>query len=47
MPKEFDECVKKGGKVRRVNLDEERFMNVCIKDNKVHRGEVKRKKDDN
>lgn len=41
MPKEFDECVDKGGKVRRVNLNKEKYMNICIRNNKIHKGEVK------
>ena len=30
MPKAFDNCVKKGGKVRRKRIDKEHWMNICI-----------------
>ena len=47
MPKEFDRCIKNGGKVRRVSIDKDRYANVCVdKNGKTHFGEVRRKEDD-
>lgn len=44
MPKEFDECVRKGGRVRRKTLKDEKYVNICYRDGRVYRGHVKRKK---
>jgi hypothetical protein len=48
MPKEFDECVKKGGRVRTVSgpnpdhgLKKGEYVRYCFLDRKVYRGEVK------
>lgn len=42
MPKEFDDCVKNGGKVRRKNLKGNKYINICYdKNGKSHSGEVK------
>lgn len=54
MPKDFTECVKNGGKVRRVSgpskkhgLNSDEYVNYCTdKNGKTHRGEVKKKKKD-
>lgn len=42
MPKAFTDCVDGGGKVRRVKLSNNRYINICFdKDGKSHAGEVK------
>ncbi|MBE3088171.1 MAG: hypothetical protein IMZ71_03525 [Chloroflexi bacterium] len=40
MPKEFDNCVKKGGKVRRKTLKGGKYINVCFLNGKSFAGEV-------
>jgi hypothetical protein len=43
MPKEFDKCVKDGGRVRRKKLNGGRYLNICFdKKGKSHAGEVKK-----
>lgn len=44
MPKEFDECVKKGGKVRTISLPGGRYVHVCYLNGKSYRGHVKTRK---
>lgn len=44
MPKEFDECVRKGGKVRTRKLKGGRYQHICILNGKVYVGEVKKRK---
>lgn len=42
MLKDFEECVKNGGKVRRKNLKGNRYITICYdKNGKSHAGEVK------
>ena len=42
MPKDFDECAKNGGKLRRKNLKGNRYITICYdKNGKSHAGEVK------
>ena len=43
MPKEFDACVKNGGKVRTKSLKDNKYMHICFKDGKSYAGEVKEK----
>lgn len=50
MPKAFEECVKKGGKVRTVSgpneehgLTKDEYVRYCTLDGRTHRGEVKKK----
>jgi len=45
MPKEFDDCVKAGGKVRTKTLSGGKYIHICYKDGKSHAGEVKTKKE--
>lgn len=54
MPKGFENCVKRGGKVRRVSgpskkhgLEKNEYVNYCTIDGKTYRGEVKKKKSEN
>ena len=45
MPKEFEDCIKKGGKVKRKSLKGGKYINICYdKNGKSHAGEVKTKK---
>jgi len=45
MPKEFDDCVKSGGKVRTKNLKGNKFIRICYdKKGKAHAGEVMTRK---
>jgi putative hemolysin len=45
MPKDFTNCVKNGGKVRRKNLKNGKYINICYdKNGNSHAGEVKVKK---
>lgn len=40
MPKEFDACIKNGGRVRRKTLSNGRYMNICFLNGKSYAGEV-------
>lgn len=31
MPKKFDACVRSGGKIRTINLNETQYAHICIK----------------
>ena len=44
MPAAFNRCIKNGGKVRTKSLPGDKYYHVCILNNKVYRGEVKKKK---
>jgi hypothetical protein len=46
MPAGFDKCVKNGGKVRTVTVNEKKgtYMRVCYLNDKSYPGEVKTKK---
>ena len=41
MPKDFEMCVKRGGKVRTQKLSESRYIRICYLDGKSYAGEVK------
>jgi hypothetical protein len=41
MPKAFDRCVKAGGRVRRKDLGEGKYVNFCFLKGKSYRGYVK------
>lgn len=43
MPKEFNQCVKRGGRVRRKSFDG-KYINICFKDGKSYAGETHKKK---
>ena len=52
MPKDFEECRRRGGKIRRVSgpseehgLDENEWVNYCTINGRSIRGEVKTKKE--
>ena len=44
MPKDFNNCVKSGGRVRPKELSDGRYMLLCFKDGKSYAGEVKEHK---
>ena len=44
MPAAFDNCVKKGGKVRTKELGGGKYMHICILNGKTYAGHVKTKK---
>jgi len=44
MPKEFDSCVKRGGRVRTKTLSDGRYIHLCFIDGKSYAGEVHEKK---
>ena len=43
MPKKFEECVKKGGRVRTKKLSGGRYMHICFIGNQSFAGEIKTK----
>ena len=43
MPKEFNDCVKAGGKVVTLPLSKGRYIHVCYLNGKSYAGEVKQK----
>lgn len=44
MPKPFENCVKKGGKIRTRQVPGNKFQRICILGKKVFAGEVKKKR---
>ena len=46
MPKGFDSCEKRGGRVRTKKLSDNRYIHICFIDGKSFAGEVKHKKND-
>ena len=44
MPKAFNECVKKGGRIRTKKLKGGRYIHICYLGNQSFAGEVKTKK---
>lgn len=44
MPASFDNCVRRGGKVRTKTLSNGRYIHLCFRQGKSYRGEVKTKK---
>lgn len=43
MPKDFDNCIKKGGKVRTKTLPNGKYIRICYLNGKSYEGEVKEK----
>ena len=43
MPAAFDNCVKRGGKVRTKSLGKGKYMHICVLNGKTYAGEVKTK----
>lgn len=44
MPKNFEKCIREGGRVRTKKLSSGRYIHICFKDGKSYAGEVKKKK---
>lgn len=44
MPKAFDDCVAKGGRVRKMSLKKNKYMNICWVGGKSYAGYVKTEK---
>lgn len=44
MPKAFNSCVKRGGRVRTKRLSGKRYIKLCFKGGKSFAGHVKRRK---
>lgn len=44
MPKGFDNCQAKGGKIRTLTLPGNKYVRICILNGKTHKGYVKKKK---
>jgi hypothetical protein len=44
MPKAFDDCVKKGGRVRSKRLSKTNYLPICYIDNKSYPGHEKKYK---
>jgi hypothetical protein len=43
MPKDFNECVRKGGRVRTKKLSGNRYIHICYLNGKSYAGEVHKK----
>ena len=41
MPKAFEDCVERGGRVRSKRVNKTQYMRICFIDGKSHAGEVK------
>lgn len=44
MPKGFENCVKKGGRVRTKKLSGNRYVRICYLNDKSYMGEIRKKK---
>ncbi len=44
MPKAFENCVKRKGKVKTIKIDEKRYMHICYLRGIAYPGETKTKK---
>jgi len=44
MPESFENCVKKGGRVRTKKIDKNSYMHICFLNGKSYPGEVKKYK---
>ena len=44
MPAAFERCVKRGGKVRTIDLPDGKYMRVCWLDGKAYSGHVKKRR---
>jgi putative hemolysin len=43
MPKDFDNCVKQGGRIRTKKLKGNKYIHICYLNGKSYAGEVKKK----
>ena len=44
MPKDFDRCVRRGGRVRTKKLSGGKYIKLCFDESGSHAGHVKKKK---
>lgn len=44
MPKGFEECIKKGGRVRTITPKKGTYIHICYLNGKAYRGEIKHTK---
>jgi len=44
MPKDFEDCVKRGGYIRTKKLPGGKYIHICFDDRGSHAGEIKVKK---
>lgn len=44
MPKAFDDCVSKGGRIRTLSRGKNKFQRICFRGGKSFAGEIKTKK---
>ena len=44
MPEPFEQCVRRGGRVRTITLPGGRYMHVCFLGGRSYAGEVKKRK---
>jgi len=44
MPKEFDACVRAGGRVRTKSVGNGKYIHICFKNGKSYAGHIKTKK---
>ena len=44
MPKAFEDCVRKGGKVRTIKLGTNKYRHICILKGKTYQGHIKTRK---
>jgi len=44
MPKDFEDCKKRGGRIRTIKHGKNKYQHICYIDNKSYAGEVKTKK---
>jgi len=44
MPKKFEECIRRGGRVRTKKLSGGKYLHICYLNGKSYRGEIKKKK---
>jgi len=44
MPKDFDRCVSKGGRVRTIGAGKDKYRHVCFDNKGSHAGHTKTKK---
>jgi hypothetical protein len=46
MPKPFENCVKRGGRVRTKKMSNGRYRRICYLNGKAYLGHIKKKKKD-
>jgi hypothetical protein len=46
MPKEFDDCQRRGGRIRTKTLKGGKYVHICFDQSGSHAGHVKKKKRD-